>query len=121
MKPKTVYSYKAVVLRWFDGDTVRVELDLGFDVSVRKTVRLAGVDAPELRAGDVSEKTRARTALAFAASLAPPGSVVQATTVPAGDKYGRFLADLRTDDGEDVATALVQAGHAVAYAGGRRG
>jgi endonuclease YncB( thermonuclease family) len=42
-----MYEYRATIIRHVDADTSHVEIDLGFDQSVRKTIRWAGIDAPE--------------------------------------------------------------------------
>ena len=44
-----MYIYKAILDRVVDGDTIDVHIDLGFDVSVKKRVRFAGINAPESR------------------------------------------------------------------------
>lgn len=120
-KPTTAYDYRATVLRWVDGDTLDVRIDLGFDISVTQRVRLYGVNAPEMNSSDPSMRAMARTALGIAAAIAPPGSVVQLRTRKGGDdKYGRYLASVAADDGEDVATTLLSKGLAVAYFGGSR-
>ena len=51
------YLYKCVVTRVIDGDTVDVDVDLGFDVWLKKQrVRLAGIDTPESRTRNLAEK-----------------------------------------------------------------
>ena len=44
-----MYTYKAKVLEWIDGDTLWAEIDLGFYVQIRQKIRLARIDAPELQ------------------------------------------------------------------------
>ena len=51
-----MYDYKAKLLRVVDGDTVDAEIDLGFDVSVKKRIRLVGINTPECRTRDLKEK-----------------------------------------------------------------
>ena len=52
-----MYQYKAVLVRVIDGDTIDVDIDLGFDVWLKKQrVRLAGIDAPESRTRNKAEK-----------------------------------------------------------------
>ena len=53
-----MYTYKAKLDRVVDGDTVDAYIDLGFDISVHKRIRLAGIDSPESRTRDLEEKAR---------------------------------------------------------------
>ena len=53
------YTYRAKVIKIIDGDTIDVDLDLGFSVWLRKQrVRLYGIDTPESRTRDLEEKKR---------------------------------------------------------------
>ena len=51
-----MYTYKATLDRVIDGDTIDVNIDLGFDISVNKRVRFAGINTPESRTRDLEEK-----------------------------------------------------------------
>ena len=54
-----MYEYKVIIDRWVDGDTVDVDIDLGFDVVLKKQrVRLHGIDAWESRTRDLEEKEK---------------------------------------------------------------
>ena len=53
-----MYEYRVEVDRVIDGDTVDVIIDLGFEVFVKERVRLAGLDAPEVRTRDLFEKEK---------------------------------------------------------------
>lgn len=97
--------YRATVLRWKDGDTVVLRVDLGQKVMVEDSYRLARIDAPEtaLRRGVTqAEKT---AGLALKASLIdefPAGTEMWIATSKAG-KYGRYLVELYAEvDGEWV-------------------
>ena len=53
-----MYEYRVKkVNKIVDGDTIDVDIDLGFDVSFSSRVRLAGIDTPESRTTDLKEKT----------------------------------------------------------------
>lgn len=54
----SLYRYSVEVVRVIDGDTVDVIIDLGFEVFVKERVRLAGIDAPEVRTRDLFEKEK---------------------------------------------------------------
>lgn len=119
-KPTTKYDYRAMVLRWVDGDTLDVRVDLGFEVSIVQRIRLYGVNTPEMNSANPSDRTLARSALAMAEALAPPGSLVQLQSHKSQDKYGRYLATVASDDGEDIAKTLVGSGRGTEYFGGKR-
>ncbi len=51
-----MYNYNAKCIRVVDGDTIDAEIDLGFDVKVKKRIRLAGINAPESRTRNKVEK-----------------------------------------------------------------
>ena len=53
-----MYTYKITVDRVVDGDTIDANIDLGFDVSVKKRIRFMGVNAPESRTRDAEEKVK---------------------------------------------------------------
>ena len=53
-----MYTYKAKLDRVVDGDTVDAHIDLGFDITIHKRIRLAGIDTPESRTRDLEEKAR---------------------------------------------------------------
>lgn len=108
-----VYVVPGTVQRVIDGDTIRAQLDLGWNITLATvSIRLTNIDCPE-RATDAG-----KAAAAFTAALLPPGTaiVVSSHTL---DKYGRVLGDVRVA-GRDLSAALLNAGHAVPYTGGRR-
>lgn len=113
MSAETAYEYRANVIRWIDGDTVELEVDLGFRLTFQDHFRLDGIDTPERgKAGAVTAKLRAE-------QLAPPGTELLITTAKA-DKYGRYLAALWTDVGPTVNHKLVEEGFAKPYYGGKK-
>ena len=86
--PEPAYTYAATVLRWVDGDTVDLIVDVGFHVAVNGRFRLYGIDTPERGQANYVEARR------FAQSLTPEGSEVIVKTYAITEKYGRFLADI---------------------------
>jgi micrococcal nuclease len=110
-----LYTYRAHVLNVHDGDTVTVDIDLGFHVWVRgQVIRLDGLDAPELR-------TPAGPAAAQALSTLVLGKDVTLRTIKdKTEKYGRMLGALALDDGMDVNAYLISAGFARPYHGEKR-
>ena len=75
-----MYEYRAKVLRWVDGDTVDVEIDLGLKIRVEQRIRLAGINTPETNSRDQGQKTRGIQAVMVAARLAPPSLCVTIRT-----------------------------------------
>lgn len=110
-----IYEYSARVLRVVDGDTVQLEVDLGFDVRQRMTVRLYGINAPEM---NTAEGKAAKLHLAM---MIPEGTMLTLQTIKdKREKYGRYLAILLAKlvaGGElvNINTKLVEDGHAVPY------
>jgi len=108
------------VLRVIDGDTfeARVHLWPGLDMTTR--VRLRGIDAPELKAACAEETRMAEAASEALRAQLAGGDVAIFNIGP--DKYnGRVVADAATRSTPSVANALLAAGHARQYQGGRRG
>lgn len=103
----TFGPYPAAVMSIHDGDTMRVSVDLGFDVATSQNCRVHGINAPELGTPAGKES------LAYAQTLVTVGDRV--TTVSHGwDKYGgRYDGDITLSDGRDFATEMLNAGHAV--------
>lgn len=93
-----MYTYNAKIIRVVDGDTVVLDIDLGFHTWKRgEHVRLLGIDTPEIRGVSDEEKVRGRAAKAFVEDLveqcAYDCQVVVETKTPR-DKYGRYLANI---------------------------
>jgi endonuclease YncB( thermonuclease family) len=110
---------EAEVVRVVDGDTLVARARIWLGQTVETHVRLAGVDAPELRGKCAAEKARARAAREALLRLVGEGPVMLADIEI--DKYGgRVLARVTTGAHDDVATALVEGGYVRAYAGGAR-
>ncbi len=103
-----MYEYKARWIEVLDGDTVRAELDLGLDTYHRLTLRLAGINAPEMGTpeGEASKK-------ALIERLANSAVLVR-TIKDQREKYGRFLGILEVG-GLNVNQWLMDNGFAKAY------
>jgi len=82
-----LYTYKAVIERIVDGDTLRVKVDLGFDIWTRQYLRLRGIDCPEMNT------LEGKKAKKFVETLL---SAVTCVTICSSrsDKYDRYLADV---------------------------
>ena len=118
-----MYEYKVNILKVVDGDTVDVDIDLGFGVWLRnERVRLAGIDAPESRTSDAVEKVFGQAAKDRVNSLLGAEAILISQISKSGDnikgKFGRIIGNFKTINGENVADVLMSEGHAVAYNGG---
>ena len=115
-----LYRYKGKVVNVVDGDTVDVEIDLGFGIVKHERVRLAGVNTPELHSKDAKEKAAATTARQFTADWVAAHAEVFLRTEKEQEKYGRYLAWVEGGDGASLNDELVKSGNAVTYWGGAR-
>ena len=106
-----MYEYRAEVIRVVDGDTVDVEVDLGFRIGQQMRLRLVGINAPELHTLDGPP---ARDHLAGLVGILPVRLTIR-TVKDRTEKYGRYLASLIRDDGIDVNASMMADGFAVAY------
>lgn len=110
-----MYEYEATVRRWVDGDTVDVDIDLGFGlIYANQRLRLYGIDAPEQRTRDLDEKEKGLAATAYVNEVAPVGSKVTIITYKEG-KYGRILAEVFLEDRTNLNSLLTEVGHAERY------
>jgi micrococcal nuclease len=112
-----VYEYHAEIVRWVDGDTVDLRVDLGFGITRADRFRLYGIDTPERGQPGHSEAT------AFCMGAAPVGSLVTINSMKplTQDKYGRWLAMVTPiTTSTSVNDALVVAGLARSYFGGKK-
>lgn len=113
-----MYHYKAKLVRVIDGDTIDVDIDLGFDVWLKKQrVRLAGIDSPECRTRNKAEKVLGLAAKERLTELC--SEEMQLESLGTG-KYGRVLGIPRTPDGKSMCDILIEEGHAVEYTGGKK-
>jgi micrococcal nuclease len=119
-----VYEYRCKVTRVVDGDTVDVDIDLGFGVWMHKQrIRLHGIDTPESRTRDLEEKKYGLIAKEHIKSFMPVGSMQTLVTVKdKAGKYGRILGkfliyDKKTDAQMTINDWMIREHHAVAYFG----
>tara|TARA_B100000929_G_scaffold139535_1_gene110528 strand:- start:1077 stop:1526 length:450 start_codon:yes stop_codon:yes gene_type:complete len=113
------FWYNCIIQRIVDGDTVDVDIDLGFGIWLRKErVRIAGIDTPEKRTRDKVEKVFGLAATAKAHELIPEGSqcIVRTRRDRAG-KYGRTMGDFVLENNRLYTEIMVETHHAVPYEG----
>lgn len=110
------YEYEILNVKVIDGDTIKCDIDCGLNIVLKnQTVRIFGVDCPESRTTDLTEKKYgllAKSHIKEFIRLYNPVLIVQSTA----DKYGRLLGDLKS--GELTASQSLIDNHlAVAYFG----
>lgn len=113
------YNVKKVT-KIVDGDTIDVEIDLGFSISYAQRVRLAGIDTPESRTTDKYEKALGlEVKKKLGELIANAKTIVIKTELPdSSEKYGRILGWLYLDGAEtSVNEALIASGYAWGYMG----
>jgi len=106
-----MYEYKCKLLRIVDGDTIDVDIDLGFSIHQKNRIRLSGIDTPEIRTRDTVEKKRGFAAKNRLAELLPEEFIIR-TKYDNRGKYGRVLGTLIVDD-VNINELLVLEGHAI--------
>ena len=113
-----MYEYNCEIESIYDGDTLRVHIDLGFGVWLRKqSIRVSGIDTPEIRTRDSREKKYGYRARDRMRELLPVGEKFVLRTYSATpDKYGRILGTVLVD-GEPASAILIRERLAVYYHG----
>ena len=112
-----MFEYKCKIVRVVDGDTVDVDIDLGFGVWLQKQrIRLYGIDTPESRTRDLEEKKYGLAAKDFLAKWLSGGGITIKTHKDAKGKFGRILGELWCFD-VNVNQKMIDEHHAVKYHG----
>jgi micrococcal nuclease len=120
-----MYEYRVYVTRVVDGDTVDVDIDLGFGVMLKdERVRIMGIDTPESRTSDAVEKLFGLAAKNRLKELLGKECILKTQINKDGEdmkgKFGRILGDFVGKDGRMVTDVLIEEGHCVAYFGGSK-
>ena len=125
---KSCYNFRVVEInRVVDGDTIDVTIDLGFDLSKKERVRVAGVDTPEKRTRDLEEKALGYDATNWlkekleGAVAGDDDLVIRTELVGGVGKYGRLLGWLYIGDSlVSLNEEMIEEGYAWAYDGGTK-
>ena len=112
-----MYEYKATVKRIIDGDSLVLDIDLGFYMFMNETkIRLYGLDTPEMNSEDPLLRLQAIMATRYLFDNLKIGEKVTIKTVlDKREKYGRLLATMFTNDGLNINEGLIQNKLAVSY------
>lgn len=112
MKNKEEYIYSCYVTKVYDGDTITVDIDLGLNVTMKdQTLRLYGIDTPELRGSEKEEGLKVRDWLR---ELIIEKKVIIRTHKDSKGKYGRWLAEVFYN-GENLNEKMLSLGYAKEY------
>jgi micrococcal nuclease len=111
MGPTVNYVYRALLISVYDGDTITVDVDLGYGVWMRGVkIRLSRINTPELRRPTLIAGRASRDHLQEL--LSNPEIIIKSTKK---GKYGRWLAEVWNVDGVNVNDRMMRDGYAVTY------
>ena len=112
--------YVKKVTNVVDGDTIDVDIDLGFDISFSSRVRLAGIDTPESRTSDKAEKVLGLESKEYLKSKIKDAKsvIIKTEKMDSSEKYGRILGWVYLD-GSDISVneQMISEGYAWGYMG----
>ena len=112
-----MYEYKIKeILKIYDGDTITVVIDLGFGVTKKEKLRLASIDAPELRGDERPAGLKSRDWLRakIQSAVEDNTDIIIKTFRDRKGKYGRYIAEIYID-GVNINQQMITEGYAVAY------
>lgn len=115
-----LHNYSAEVTKVYDGDTITVDLDLGFGLFKNKlSIRLFGIDTPEIRDSSPEVVGLANAAREKLLEMVPVGSkcIVRSMEL---DKYGRPVSVIYDANGRNINQEMLKCGLAKPYSGGAR-
>ena len=122
LKDPYIYRIKQI-LKVVDGDTIDASIDLGFDISLEKRIRLAGVDTPESRTADANEKKYGLQSKEWLKhKVENAKDILIKTELPdSTEKYGRIIGHLFVNDHEtSLNDQMIVEGYAWTYDGGTK-
>jgi micrococcal nuclease len=117
MAIEPTYVYHAQVIRVIDGDTIDIDIDLGFDIRVKTRVRMYGINTPEMTSKNLEQRNKAEAAKEFLKSLIEGKEVLLQAFKH--EKYGRYLANVYLGD-LNINQRLISEGYAIPYFGGAK-
>jgi micrococcal nuclease len=116
-----MYEYRVKkLINVIDGDTIDVDIDLGFDISLLRRVRMAGIDTPESRTTDKAEKVLGLESKEYLKKIMKDSkSIVIKTELPdSSEKYGRILGWVYLDGAtKSINEQMIEDGYAWSYMG----
>jgi len=128
-KDPYIYRIRSIA-KVVDGDTIDADIDLGFDISLNKRIRLAGIDTPESRTKDEYEKKLGLESKEWLKKhLEGAKDIIVKTELPdSTEKYGRIIGHLYIGDAEvsavnrkkSINNQMIDEGYAWEYDGGTK-
>ena len=116
-----MYEYRCELVKVIDGDTIDIDIDLGFGVWMKnQRIRMYGIDTPESRTRDLEEKKYGLAAKAFLTEMLDDSHLILKTHKDERGKFGRILGEVwRTTNFADqsINDYMIEKHHAVAYYG----
>ena len=116
-----MFEYSCKLIKVIDGDTIDIDIDLGFGVWLRnQRIRMYGIDTPESRTRDLDEKKYGLAAKAFLTEMLDDSHLTLKTHKDERGKFGRILGEIwRTTNFADqsINNYMIEKHHAVAYHG----
>ena len=116
-----MYEYRVKkLINVIDGDTIDVDIDLGFDISLLRRVRMAGIDTPESRTTDKAEKVLGLEAKEYLKKMMKDAkTIIIKTELPdSSEKYGRILGWVYVDSAtKSINEKMIEDGYAWKYMG----
>lgn len=114
-----MYKYSAIINRIIDGDSIILDIDLGFNTWLNnQSIRLHGIDTPETRTRDLVEKQQGLLAKNRVLELLSPGDTVTIKTIlDKHEKFGRILGQIELSNGINLNRLLIEERLAVEYYG----
>ena len=113
-----MYEYKCKLVKVVDGDTIDIDIDLGFGVWLQnQRIRMYGIDTPESRTSDDIEKVYGNAAKLFLVKWTNSGDLTLKTFKDGKGKYGRILGEIWYAGKHNINQLLVDNHHAVRYHG----
>ena len=123
MTQSNIDPYIKSVTKVVDGDTIDADIDLGFDISLTKRIRLAGIDTPESRTTNLKEKALGLESKEWMKkTLAGAKDILIKTELPdSTEKDGRIIGHLFINGQEtSLNNQMIAEGYALAYDGGTK-
>ncbi len=124
MEDKDPYIYRIKqILKVVDGDTIDASIDLGFDISLEKRIRFAGIDTPESRTTNLKEKALGLESKEWLKKILDGAKdILIKTELPdSTEKYGRIIGHLFINGQEtSLNNQMIAEGYALAYDGGTK-
>jgi micrococcal nuclease len=117
-----LYNYKACINRVVDGDTIDVDIDLGFNIWLyNERVRLLGIDAPPPRSRDLEEKAAGLLSTDVLSKVLPADLdiIITIDILQPRGKYGRIVGTVYKN-GDNINHYMIDNNYAVSYNGGAK-